>query len=86
MQDWIRPIHKDTPFFMSKTNYTKIAVDKVIASDGLVYNVLLLAKGTFLSLVIDKSVHEYVELCDFLHNIEIKIFLPSHIACFCYLV
>ncbi|XP_056595835.1 semaphorin-7A [Triplophysa dalaica] len=44
MQDWIRPIDKDTPFFMSKTNYTKIAVDKVIASDDLVYNVLLLAK------------------------------------------
>ncbi|KAA0724307.1 Semaphorin-7A Semaphorin-K1 [Triplophysa tibetana] len=44
MQGWIRPIHKDTPFFMSKTNYTKIAVDKVEASDGLVYNVLLLAK------------------------------------------
>ncbi|KAI7811881.1 putative semaphorin-7A, partial [Triplophysa rosa] len=44
MQDWIHPIHKDTPFFMSKTNYTKIAVDKVQASNGLVYNVLLLAK------------------------------------------
>lgn len=46
MQDWIQPVHKHTPFFMSNKNYTKIAVDKVQASDGRVYNVMLLAKGT----------------------------------------
>lgn len=44
MQDWIQPIHKDKPFFMSKNNYTKISVDTVQASDGCLYNVLLLAK------------------------------------------
>ncbi|XP_065148136.1 semaphorin-7A [Paramisgurnus dabryanus] len=57
MNDWIHPIHKDKPFFTSTDSYTKIAVDRVNASDGDVHNVLLLAtdKGTILKVLEDDS-------------------------------
>lgn len=45
MTDWVHPIQKHVPFYSSNKNYTKIAVDSVEASDGEVYNVLLLATG-----------------------------------------
>ncbi|NP_001315437.1 semaphorin-7A isoform 1 precursor [Danio rerio] len=43
MKDWIHPIQKDTPFFTSSKNFTKIVVDQIRALDENVYNVLLLA-------------------------------------------
>ncbi|XP_060743168.1 semaphorin-7A [Tachysurus vachellii] len=46
MTDWIHPIQKHVPFYTSNKNYTKIAVDSVHASDGEMYNVLLLATDT----------------------------------------
>lgn len=45
MTDWVHPIQKHAPFYISNNNYTKIAVNSVQASDGEVYNVLLLATG-----------------------------------------
>uniref|UniRef100_A0A8C1MHG2 Semaphorin 7A n=1 Tax=Cyprinus carpio TaxID=7962 RepID=A0A8C1MHG2_CYPCA len=45
MKDWIQPIQKETPFFTSNKNFTKIAVDRVQASDDNLHNVLLLATG-----------------------------------------
>ncbi|KAG7323953.1 hypothetical protein KOW79_011969 [Hemibagrus wyckioides] len=46
MTDWVHPIQKHAPFYISNNNYTKIAVDSVQASDGEVYNVLLLVTDT----------------------------------------
>ncbi|KAL2093240.1 hypothetical protein ACEWY4_010552 [Coilia grayii] len=45
MTDWIRPIQREAPFYVSSNNYTKIAVDQVETSSGT-YNVLLLATET----------------------------------------
>uniref|UniRef100_A0A673J1T1 Semaphorin-7A-like n=1 Tax=Sinocyclocheilus rhinocerous TaxID=307959 RepID=A0A673J1T1_9TELE len=45
MKDWIQPIQKETPFFTSNKNFTKIAIDRVQASDDSMHNVLLLATG-----------------------------------------
>ncbi|XP_051546400.1 semaphorin-7A-like [Myxocyprinus asiaticus] len=57
MKDWIQPIHKDTPFFTSNNNYTKISVDRVQASDESMHNVLLLAtdNGMILKILEDES-------------------------------
>ncbi|XP_026775591.3 semaphorin-7A [Pangasianodon hypophthalmus] len=46
MTDWVHPIQKHAPFYISNNNYTKIAVDRVQASDEKMYNVLLLATDT----------------------------------------
>lgn len=46
MTDWVHPIQKHTPFFMSNNNYTRIVVDRVQAADEQMYNVLLLSTGT----------------------------------------
>lgn len=46
MKDWIHPIQRETPFFTSNKNFTKIAVDRVQASNENMHNVLLLATGT----------------------------------------
>ncbi|XP_017563859.1 semaphorin-7A [Pygocentrus nattereri] len=43
MTDWVRPIQKDSPFYISNNNYTRIVVDRVQAADEKMYNVLLLA-------------------------------------------
>ncbi|XP_059401995.1 semaphorin-7A-like isoform X1 [Carassius carassius] len=43
MKEWIHPIQKDRPFFTSSKNFTKIAVDRVQASDDSIHSVLLLA-------------------------------------------
>lgn len=48
MKDWIHPIQQETPFFTSNKNFTKIAVDRVQASDENMHNVLLLATGTWM--------------------------------------
>uniref|UniRef100_A0A672MDE9 Semaphorin 7A n=1 Tax=Sinocyclocheilus grahami TaxID=75366 RepID=A0A672MDE9_SINGR len=45
MKDWIQPIQKEMPFFTSNKNFTKIAIDRVQASDDSMHNVLLLATG-----------------------------------------
>lgn len=45
MSDWVHPIQKYAPFYISNNNYTKITVDRVNASNEKVYNVLLLATG-----------------------------------------
>lgn len=45
MTDWVHPIQKRDPLYISNNNYTKIAVDKVQASDKNFYSVLLLATG-----------------------------------------
>ncbi|XP_016354652.1 semaphorin-7A-like isoform X1 [Sinocyclocheilus anshuiensis] len=57
MKDWIHPIQKDTPFFTSNKNFTKIAVDRVQASDESIHSVLLLAKdnGVILKILEDGS-------------------------------
>lgn len=46
MTDWVHPIQKRDPLYISNNNYTKIAVDKVQASDKNFYSVLLLATDT----------------------------------------
>ncbi|XP_036431928.1 semaphorin-7A [Colossoma macropomum] len=46
MTDWVRPIQKDSPFYISNNNYTRIVVDRVQAADENMYNVLLLATDT----------------------------------------
>ncbi|XP_048113591.1 semaphorin-7A [Alosa alosa] len=46
MTDWIHPIHRHAPFYVSSNNYTKIAVDRVEAANNNTYNVLLLATDT----------------------------------------
>ncbi|KAJ8002435.1 hypothetical protein DPEC_G00158870 [Dallia pectoralis] len=46
MVDWVQPIHRLSPFYMSNYNYTKIVVDQVQAADGTVHNVLLIATDT----------------------------------------
>ncbi|KAM3869937.1 semaphorin-7A [Diretmus argenteus] len=43
VSDWVRSIDHLAPFFVSSSNYTKIAVDRVQAADQRMYNVLLLA-------------------------------------------
>ncbi|XP_028286865.1 semaphorin-7A [Parambassis ranga] len=43
MTDWVPSLHYTAPFYVSSNNYTKIAVDQVLAADKKVYNVLLLA-------------------------------------------
>lgn len=45
MTDWVHPIQRHAPFYISNNKYIKIAVDRVQASDGKLYNVLLLATG-----------------------------------------
>ncbi|XP_067292221.1 semaphorin-7A isoform X2 [Pseudorasbora parva] len=57
MKDWIHPIQKDTPFFTSNKNFTKIAVDRVQATDERMHNVLLLAtdSGGILKILEDGS-------------------------------
>uniref|UniRef100_A0A9J8ABV4 Semaphorin 7A (JohnMiltonHagen blood group) n=1 Tax=Cyprinus carpio carpio TaxID=630221 RepID=A0A9J8ABV4_CYPCA len=57
MKEWIHPIQKDTPFFTSNKNFTKIAVDRVQASDESIYSVLLLAtdNGVILKILEDGS-------------------------------
>lgn len=57
MKDWIHPIQQDTPFFTSNKNFTKIAVDRVQASDENMHNVLLLAtdNGEILKILEDGS-------------------------------
>ncbi|XP_073688079.1 semaphorin-7A isoform X2 [Garra rufa] len=57
MKNWIQPIKKETPFFTSNKNFTKIAVDRVQASDDSTYNVLLLAtdNGVILKILEDGS-------------------------------
>ncbi|KAK2867338.1 hypothetical protein QQF64_023030 [Cirrhinus molitorella] len=57
MKNWIEPIQKETPFFTSNKNFTKIAVDRVQASDDSIYNVLLLARdnGVILKILEDGS-------------------------------
>lgn len=57
MKDWIHPIQNETPFFTSNKNFTKIAVDRVQASDERMHNVLLLAtdNGVILKILEDGS-------------------------------
>uniref|UniRef100_A0A671T0S9 Semaphorin-7A-like n=1 Tax=Sinocyclocheilus anshuiensis TaxID=1608454 RepID=A0A671T0S9_9TELE len=57
MKDWIQPIQKETPFFTSNKNFTKIAIDRVQASDDSMHNVLLLAtdNGVILKILEDGS-------------------------------
>nr|XP_015198853.1 PREDICTED: semaphorin-7A [Lepisosteus oculatus] len=43
MEDWVHPIQRTAPFYISSNNYTKITVDKVMAADGNSHNVLFLA-------------------------------------------
>lgn len=45
MSDWIHSTHLLAPFYISRYNYTKIAVDRVQAADQRMHNVLLLATG-----------------------------------------
>ncbi|KAJ0069631.1 hypothetical protein NL108_011567, partial [Boleophthalmus pectinirostris] len=47
MSDWVHSVHYKAPFYVSSYNYTKITVDQVRGADDSVYNVLLLATGTF---------------------------------------
>ncbi|XP_030621841.1 semaphorin-7A [Chanos chanos] len=42
MTDWIQPIHKETPFYTSNNNYTRIVVDRVQTADKHMYNVIYL--------------------------------------------
>lgn len=80
MKEWIHPIQKDTPFFTSNKNFTKIAVDRVQASDESIYSVLLLATGI-------QCIGSKCLLCDFLHtrdnNTTSEKRNPSLITCFC---
>ncbi|XP_026859109.2 semaphorin-7A isoform X2 [Electrophorus electricus] len=46
MTDWIHPIQKHSPFYISNYNYTKIVVDRVQAADEKMYHVILLATDT----------------------------------------
>ncbi|KAI5100516.1 semaphorin-7A isoform 1 [Silurus meridionalis] len=46
MTEWVQPIQKHAPFYISNKKYTKVAVDRVKASDEKMYNVLLLATDT----------------------------------------
>ncbi|XP_048014296.1 semaphorin-7A [Megalobrama amblycephala] len=57
MKDWIHPIQRETPFFTSNKNFTKIAVDRVQASNESMHNVLLLATddGVILKILEDGS-------------------------------
>ncbi|XP_016145817.1 semaphorin-7A-like [Sinocyclocheilus grahami] len=57
MKDWIQPIQKEMPFFTSNKNFTKIAIDRVQASDDSMHNVLLLAtdNGVILKILEDGS-------------------------------
>ncbi|XP_043084224.1 semaphorin-7A isoform X2 [Puntigrus tetrazona] len=57
MKNWIHPIKKETPFFTSNKNFTKIAVDRVRASDGNMHNVLLLAtdNGVIFKILVNSS-------------------------------
>lgn len=43
MNHWVHSIHYSAPFYVSGNNYTKIVVDRVLASDQRMYNILLLA-------------------------------------------
>ncbi|KAJ8271970.1 hypothetical protein COCON_G00108290 [Conger conger] len=43
MSDWIWPLHRQAPFYVSDTPYTRITVDTVTDVDGRPHNVLLLA-------------------------------------------
>ncbi|XP_049930118.1 semaphorin-7A [Epinephelus moara] len=43
MTHWVHSIHYSAPFYVSGNNYTKIVVDRVLASDQRMYNILLLA-------------------------------------------
>ncbi|KAJ8417252.1 hypothetical protein AAFF_G00284790 [Aldrovandia affinis] len=43
MSDWIHPIHRLAPFYVSTNNYTKLAVDRVKTANQTTHNVLLLA-------------------------------------------
>lgn len=47
MTDWIHPIHRHAPFYVSSNNYTKIAVDRAETADNNTHSVLLLATGMF---------------------------------------
>ncbi|XP_034443600.1 semaphorin-7A [Hippoglossus hippoglossus] len=43
MTDWVHSVQYTAPFYISRNNYTKLAVDQVQAVDQHKYNVLLLA-------------------------------------------
>ncbi|KAG7473385.1 hypothetical protein MATL_G00095160 [Megalops atlanticus] len=43
MSDWIHPIHRQAPFYISSNNYTKITVDRVTVANESTHNVLFLA-------------------------------------------
>ena len=45
MTDWVHSVQYTAPFYISRNNYTKLAVDQVQAVDQHKYNVLLLATG-----------------------------------------
>ncbi|XP_061077816.1 semaphorin-7A isoform X2 [Conger conger] len=57
MSNWIQPVHRHAPFYISANNYTKIVVDRVTAADGVAHNVLLLAtaQGTIHKILEDNS-------------------------------
>eukprot|EP00066_Takifugu_rubripes_P016427 XP_011605693.1 PREDICTED: semaphorin-7A [Takifugu rubripes] len=43
MTDWVHPVHRTAPFYISNNNYIKIAVDRVQAAAGRMFYVLLLS-------------------------------------------
>ncbi|KAI1904440.1 hypothetical protein AGOR_G00005670 [Albula goreensis] len=57
MSDWINPIHRQVPFYISTNNYTKLAVDRVMGANQTTYNVLFLATahGTIHKILEDDS-------------------------------
>ncbi|XP_066524413.1 semaphorin-7A isoform X2 [Hoplias malabaricus] len=54
MNQWVQPIQKTSPFYISNSNYTRIVVDRVKAADGKKYNVLFLATDT-------GKIHKFLE-------------------------
>lgn len=57
MDDWIQPINKQRPFYISSLKYTKIAVDRVMGTNSELYNVLFLATGVFILLWVQFMQH-----------------------------
>ncbi|XP_026168125.1 semaphorin-7A [Mastacembelus armatus] len=46
MTDWVHSLHYTAPFYVSSNNYTRITVDRVLAADQHMYNILLLATAS----------------------------------------
>ncbi|XP_072554525.1 semaphorin-7A isoform X1 [Paramormyrops kingsleyae] len=60
MDDWIQPMNKQRPFYISSLNYTKIAVDRVMGTNRELYNVLFLATENRIHKVLEHNSKPFI--------------------------